>query len=138
MSNGTAHFNPLPLFKGENYSLWSLKMRTLLQSQDLWDLVEKGYEASRSSSSTDVAALKDIKKRDAKALYFIQSSLDEDVLVRISHANTSHEAWTFLKQEFLGDQKVIKVRLMSLKNTFSDLKMDDKESLQSYLSKSQL
>jgi Domain of unknown function (DUF4219) len=33
--------NPtLPLFKGENYEFWSIKMRTMLKSHGLWGLVE--------------------------------------------------------------------------------------------------
>jgi hypothetical protein len=35
--------NPsIPLFKGENYELWSIKMVTLFKSQGLWDLVNNG------------------------------------------------------------------------------------------------
>ena len=33
----------LPLFQGAVYDIWSTKMKTLFISQDLWDLVEKGY-----------------------------------------------------------------------------------------------
>ncbi|KAK3001640.1 hypothetical protein RJ639_021269 [Escallonia herrerae] len=43
-SNGNAMSatQPLiPIFKGEGYEFWSIRMRTLLKSQDLWDLVEQ-------------------------------------------------------------------------------------------------
>jgi hypothetical protein len=33
----------IPIFKGENYGFWSIKMKTLFLSQELWDLVENGY-----------------------------------------------------------------------------------------------
>ena len=34
----------IPIFEGENYEYWSIQMKTLFISQDLWDLVESGYE----------------------------------------------------------------------------------------------
>lgn len=33
----------IPVFKGEGYEYWSIRMKTLLKSQDLWDFVEQGY-----------------------------------------------------------------------------------------------
>ncbi|KAK3010224.1 hypothetical protein RJ639_011863 [Escallonia herrerae] len=45
-SNGNAMSvtQPLiPIFNGEGYEFWSIRMQTLLKSQDLWDLVEQGY-----------------------------------------------------------------------------------------------
>ena len=42
-------------------------MKTLFKSQDLWDLVENGY----SEPDDDEARLKENKKKDSKALFFI-------------------------------------------------------------------
>ena len=33
----------LPIFNGEKYEWWSIKMKTLLRSQELWDLVEHEF-----------------------------------------------------------------------------------------------
>ncbi|RXH88091.1 hypothetical protein DVH24_042162 [Malus domestica] len=33
-----------PIFHGGNYDFWSIKMRTIFKSHDLWNLIEKGYE----------------------------------------------------------------------------------------------
>ena len=33
----------LPIFNVEKYEWWSIKMKTLLRSQELWDLVENGF-----------------------------------------------------------------------------------------------
>lgn len=30
-------------FTGKNYDFWSIKMKTLFCSQDVWDLVENGF-----------------------------------------------------------------------------------------------
>ena len=34
----------LPQFNGKNYEYWAITMRTMFSSQDLWELVEDGFE----------------------------------------------------------------------------------------------
>ena len=34
----------LPQFNGKNYDYWAITMRALFSSQDLWELVEDGFE----------------------------------------------------------------------------------------------
>ena len=83
----------IPMFKGENYNLWSLKMKTLFRSRDLWGLVEKGV-----GEEEDEHHLSENQKKDAKALFLIQQALDERGLVWITEAQTSKQAWDILKQ----------------------------------------
>ena len=54
----------LPIFKGEHYELWSVKMKTLFKSQDLWDLIENGYK-----DPDEETRLRENRKRDSKALF---------------------------------------------------------------------
>ncbi|GJT92096.1 hypothetical protein Tco_1080941 [Tanacetum coccineum] len=54
----------IPVFKGDSYEFWSIKMKTLFRSQDLWDLVDKGCADSTSEETTNM----ENQKRDAKAL----------------------------------------------------------------------
>ncbi|KAL1191628.1 hypothetical protein V5N11_000009 [Cardamine amara subsp. amara] len=103
--NGANQQALVPQFKGEKYHLWSLKMKTMFRSQEIWDLVESGFEDTNPAAPEQ--QLRENRKKDAKALFFIQSALDEDILSRIAAVNTSHEAWEILKREYLGDQKVI-------------------------------
>ena len=60
----------LPIFNGERYEQWNIKMETLFRSQDLWGLVEKGF-----SNIEDVARLRGNEMKDAKTLFFIQQAL---------------------------------------------------------------
>lgn len=79
----------LPIFTKEcyDYEHWSIKMRALFKSQDLWDLGENGY-----SESDDVNRVKENKKRDLKTLFSL-SRLDHDsVLSRIAGATTFKQA----------------------------------------------
>jgi hypothetical protein len=67
-------------------------MKTLFISQDLWDLVEKGYSATGVSANT----LKELQKKDAKALFFIQQAMVESIFPRIAAATKSKDAWDTL------------------------------------------
>ncbi|KAG6402581.1 hypothetical protein SASPL_134778 [Salvia splendens] len=136
-SNGTTSTSQshIPNFRGEKYHLWSLKMKTMFKSQELWDLVKNGYTEPNPAPVVPDQQLRETRKKDAKALFFIQSALDDDIFPRISAANSAHEAWEILKQEYLGDQKVIKVRLQTLRRSFAELMMGEKETVQNYLSR---
>ncbi|KAG8647627.1 hypothetical protein MANES_09G091166v8 [Manihot esculenta] len=57
----------ISIFKDENFEFWNIKIRTLFKSQDLWDLVEKGYP-----DPDEETRLKENKKKDSKALFFIE------------------------------------------------------------------
>ncbi|CAL9003966.1 unnamed protein product, partial [Prunus brigantina] len=37
-----------PIFSGDNYEFWKIRMRTIFKSHGIWDLVEKGFEISDS------------------------------------------------------------------------------------------
>ncbi|CAH9103292.1 unnamed protein product [Cuscuta epithymum] len=107
-NNGNS-ISQLPMFKGSNYHFWSLKMKTLFKSQELWSIVDEGFEDGQPEEPDQ--ALRDRRKKDAKALYFIQQALDDEVFPRIAAASTSKEAWSILQKEYKGDKKVIEVRL---------------------------
>ncbi|KAK2976681.1 hypothetical protein RJ640_004282 [Escallonia rubra] len=50
-ANGSANVSQplIPIFKGESYEFWSIKMKTLFKSQELWDLVENGIAIAETS-----------------------------------------------------------------------------------------
>ncbi|GMI75665.1 hypothetical protein like AT1G48720 [Hibiscus trionum] len=87
----------IPIFKGEKYHLWSLKMKTMSKSQELWDLVENGYEEPDPAPTEPDQRLRENRKRDVKALMLIQPDLEDDIFSRISATDTSKQAWEILK-----------------------------------------
>ena len=36
--------NQVPIFNGENFDYWSSQLMTIFISQDLWDLIEDGFQ----------------------------------------------------------------------------------------------
>lgn len=138
-SNGMASLNLsqsiVPIFNGENYGFWSIKMRTLFISQDLWDLVENGYAEAKNSKVAEKVDIKELRKKDAKALLILQQAVTEGIFPRIANATKSKEAWTILRQEYHGDKKVTMVKLQTLRREFDTLFMKGNESVQEFFTR---
>ncbi|XP_049359193.1 uncharacterized protein LOC125823869 [Solanum verrucosum] len=120
----------IPVFKGESYEFWSIRMKSILKSQDLWDLVECGFVDPNEENK-----LRGNKAKIAKALVFIQQDVHDSVFSRIATVTTSKQAWTIHKKEFQGDSKVIVVRLQSLQHNFVTLMMKSGESIACFSSR---
>ena len=116
-------------------------MKTLFISHDLWDLVEDGYEAGATQeeiaswSAAKQNDFKNNKKKDARALLFIQQGVSKAIFPRIMGAKTSKEAWDLLRNQFQGYEAVISVKLQSLWREFDNLQMKESESIQDFFSK---
>jgi hypothetical protein len=80
-------------------------MKTLLISQDLWEIVEEGYEVkvkpvmvtveeTKKEKVDTLASVEEKKnrKKDAKVLYLIQQTISDKILSRIIGARSSKEA----------------------------------------------
>jgi len=77
-STSTGIFNPqLPQFNGKNYDYWTITMRALFSSQDLWELVEYEFEepADENEFNRLTQAEKDLlksnRKKDSKPFVFL-------------------------------------------------------------------
>ncbi|KAJ0556958.1 putative RNA-directed DNA polymerase [Helianthus annuus] len=120
-----------PVFKGEGYEFWSIRMKTLLRSKDLWEFVSQGF----SAEDNDQTKLKKNRKEDARALALIQQGVHDSVFSRIAAATTAKQAWTLLQTEFQGDSKVLTVKLQGLRREFETLQMKDNEAISDFLSR---
>ena len=86
---------PLPIFTGENFDLWKLKLKTYFIAQKLWDVVKTGYNKSDSDvtlSETERKKLEDYEQKDAQALFVLQQAVDESIARRIMDADTTKKA----------------------------------------------
>ncbi|XP_075665565.1 uncharacterized protein LOC142635261 [Castanea sativa] len=108
--------NQAPIFNREHYDYWNSQLMTIFIFQDLWDLIEDGFEdplATRNSSWTD-ANQKEYKgklKKNATALRIIQHG------------------------EFLGSNKAISVKLQILWRDIDNLTMKETESVKDFNSR---
>lgn len=64
----------VPVFNGNEYELWSIKMRTLLMSRDLWDVIES--ETSDQPMEEELVKSQRIKdlSSDSKS-YLVEASM---------------------------------------------------------------
>jgi hypothetical protein len=84
--NGSSNLNThLPILKVHNWERWSAVMKNLFGAQYLLEIVQNGV-GDLAANATEVQrnARKDLKKKDCKALFLIQQSLDEGNFERIS------------------------------------------------------
>lgn len=68
--------------------------------------------------------LKNYKKKDAKALYFLYRAVDESVFPRIEILNTSKEAWKTLKIAYQGMEKVKTAKPQFIEEKYSDKSLE--------------
>ena len=73
--------------------------------------------------------------KNSKALFMIQQALDDEAFPKIYDVGTTHEAWEILKKEYMGDMKVISMNLQTLRRNFEVVIMQEKESVQEFLTK---
>ena len=101
----------IPQFNGKNYEYWSIKMKTLFCSQELWDLVENGFTEPPDQATYNVLSqaqtdlLKENKKKDAKALFFIQHAMEVSIFPRVATTTRSKHAWDTLQNSYQGTRK---------------------------------
>ncbi|XP_020270923.1 uncharacterized protein LOC109846108 [Asparagus officinalis] len=99
-----------------NYDNWSIQMKVLLGSQDLWELVENGYTEPESLAveetltATQKSELNEVRKRDKKALFLIFQGVDESTFEKISNALSSKEAWEILHKSYQGAERAKKMK----------------------------
>ena len=110
-----------PALNKSNYDNWSIKIKALLGSQDVWEIVEKGHKESKDGgiiSQAQKDSLRDSRKRDKKALYMIYQGLDEDAIEKILEVKWAKESWEKLQTSYKGGNLVKKVRLQTLRAKF--------------------
>uniref|UniRef100_A0A6I9QLT5 Uncharacterized protein LOC105037627 n=1 Tax=Elaeis guineensis var. tenera TaxID=51953 RepID=A0A6I9QLT5_ELAGV len=128
----------IPRLITTNYENWNIQMKALLGSQDIWEVVEKGYEESQDDRAQMVAqrtVLVDLRKKDKKALYFIYQGLDEVRFKKVACATNSKQPCEIFENAHKGVEKVKKVHLQMLRGEFRTLKMKEGESISDYFTK---
>ncbi|KAM5569751.1 hypothetical protein ABKV19_016986 [Rosa sericea] len=139
MSNDSSEKNlSAPVFYGENYDYWRVKMRTLFISYGLWKFVEVGFQdpdPERTLTDAENMLLESNIKKDARALYIIQMGLSDEIFPRVSNEIKAKDAWDVLEKEYRGTTKVRAVKLQHLRRDFEYARMKDDELLNDYLTK---
>ncbi|XP_020266633.1 uncharacterized protein LOC109842135 [Asparagus officinalis] len=100
--------NPqVPKLLKDNYESWSIQMRALFGSQELWELIIDGFteptpEVEATYTAEEKKALREQRKKDSKARFLLYQGLDESTFERVAEATTSKEAWEILATIYKG------------------------------------
>ncbi|CAN6684260.1 unnamed protein product [Malus baccata var. baccata] len=109
-----------PVFNGENFDFWHIKMKTIFRSHDLWDMVEKGYSPSTKReeelTATELKHLKENIVNDAKALRIIQEAVSNEIFPRIAILETAKSYG-----EDIGNQIIVQKLLISLSRSYDSI-----------------
>lgn len=101
-------------------------MKVLFGSQVTRQVIERGYKKPQDDVILMVSQrdfLKDMRKKDKKALFLIYKELDEDNFKKV--AATAKDAREILQNSFKGVKKVIKIRHQSIRAEFKTLDYDE-------------
>ncbi|KAG8477197.1 hypothetical protein CXB51_029947 [Gossypium anomalum] len=133
----SSSFSPAapPVFNGEGYHIWVVKMRTYLQAFDLWEVVNSDVEPEPLRANPTVAQMKQYseeKSKKHKAMSCIQNCVSDVIFTRIMACETPKQAWDKLKEEFQGTERTRQQQLLNLRRDFENLKMKEEETVKKY------
>ena len=96
-----------PIFSGENYHVWSVKMEAYLRGLLLWEAVESNFETVVPQNPTlnQLKVYEEKVSRKYRALSCLHLAVNETTFIRIMACKTAKEVWDQLKSEFQGNEK---------------------------------
>jgi len=121
---------------GKNWERWSDLMISLFGAHDVSDLVQNGYKyLGVNPTEAQRLAFKEAKKKDCKALFYIQRNVDNRHFEKISKATRSKETWDILEDYHNGGENVKQVQLQSYRRKYEKMQMEEDHKVSDYFSK---
>ena len=115
--------NKPPLFIGENYAYWSVRMKCHLMSLGwkVWDATIKEYKID-GQAPIDSMELSQYEG-NSKSLNAILSGLTNSIFTKVMRCKTAKQAWDKLKIIYEGESKGKESKIQTYKGQFESLKM---------------
>ncbi|KAF2282576.1 hypothetical protein GH714_043205 [Hevea brasiliensis] len=110
-----------PVFNGDNYHVWVVRMEAYLEANDLWEAIEEDYEVLPLSDNPTLAQLRNHKERKArksKARASLFAAVSSTIFTRIMTMKSTFEIWNFLKNEYEGDERIKGMQVLNLVREF--------------------
>ena len=127
-----------PIFTRKNYEYWSLTMKALFRGQDVWEIVQHGYAkpadmtAYKNLTQAQKDVLREQRKKDGKALFYIHQAMHESILPRVVAKINAKQAWDTLETIYQGLDKVRTSKLQILRSDFESMSMKDSENVDTF------
>ncbi|XP_017408059.1 uncharacterized protein LOC108320963 [Vigna angularis] len=128
----------LPIFNGENYDLWAVKMEAYLEALDLWEVIEENYEILLLPDNPTVAQIKNHKEkktRKTKAKSCLYAGISATIFSRIMTLKSAKAIWDYLKREYTGDEKIRSMQVFNLMREFELQRMKESDTIKEYSDK---
>lgn len=125
----------IPLFKGDNYHSWAIKMKAYMKALSLWDVIESDTEVTPLPGNPTPAQIKKHEEemaRKPKALSCIHSAVSEEIFTTIMGCESPKEAWEKIKEEFEGNQQTKLMKILNFKREFEMMGMKSNEGVKEY------
>ncbi|KAL3754481.1 hypothetical protein ACJRO7_001680 [Eucalyptus globulus] len=137
METGSSGFSAMasPVFTGENYQAWAVKMTAFLEGHDLWEVVDDDYEVAPLPDNPTLNQIKYHKERitrKAKAKSCMYTVVSPTIFTRIMRCDSAKAIWDFLKDEYEGDEKIRGMKVLNLLREFERQQMKDSKSVKEY------
>ncbi|XP_055822050.1 uncharacterized protein LOC129890538 [Solanum dulcamara] len=115
--------------------IWEVRIETYLDTLDLWEAVEEDYDIPSLPHNPTIVQIKEhkekkTKKSNAKACLFVVVS--STVFTRIMSLKTAKEVWDYLKEEYVGDERIKGVQVLNLIREFELQNMKEYETVKEY------
>ena len=124
-----------PIFDGDNYQMWAVRMETYLEALDLWEAVEEDYKDPPLPTNSTVAQIKVQKKkktRKSKAKVCLFAAVSQMIFMRIMSLRTTKKIWDYLKAEYERDERIRGMKVLNLIRDFELQKMKETELVKEY------
>jgi hypothetical protein len=96
-----------PMFEGEDYSMWSDKMRHHITSlhKSIWDIVEYGAQVPKKGDKDyDSEEVEQIQHFNSQATTILLASLSREEYNKVQGLKSAKEIWDMLKTAHEGDE----------------------------------
>ena len=119
----------VPLFNGEDYALWIVRMRVHINSigLEVWLSVETWYIYPKYPP-IDLEGIK-LFGNNAQVVNAILDGLNITVFSKVMYCNTTKDIWDKLKTIYEGDTKVKGADFQTFKVQFASLKINKEENI---------
>ena len=127
-----------PIFDGDNYQVWAVRMKAHLDAMDVWEAVEEDYEVPPLPTNPTMAQMKmhkERKNRKSKAKACLFAAVSNIIFTRIMNLESAKDIWEYLKKEYKGNERTKNMQVLNLIREFEMLKMKESETIKEYSDK---
>lgn len=125
-----------PVFDGNNYQTWAVRMEAYLDALDLWEAVVENYEIHElpdDATMAQIKAKKEKKTKKARAKACLFAAVSASIFTRIMSLKSAKEIWDFLKSEYKGNERIRGMQVLNLVRDFEMQKMKETETITVYV-----